>query len=257
MIRDDSFRNSIPREEVAMENERVAIVFGGSAGIGEATAGVLSRDGVRTTIVGRNEAKLRAAAGRHSGVATAVADARDRQGVRRFFASFGPIDYLVICVTGAKGAGAFRDLDLDELRAGFEEKTFAQLAVAQAAVPHVRAGGSITFVSAATTRSVIRGTTGLAAINGALESMIPILAHELAPVRVNAVTPGIIDTTWWDDAMPEDAKRAFFSRAETTLPVRRVGRPEEVAALIALVAQSGFMTGSIYEIDGGGHLITQ
>jgi NAD(P)-dependent dehydrogenase (short-subunit alcohol dehydrogenase family) len=176
--------------------------------------------------------------------------------VARALATLGPIDHLIVCVSGGKGAGLFATLNLEELRAAFDEKLFAQLGVAQAAVPYLRAGGSITFVTAASASSVIRGTSGLGAVNGALEAMVPILAHELAPIRVNAVSPGIVDTAWWN-GMDRSAKESFFRAAEATLPVRRVGAPDEVAALIALVAQNGFVTGSVYQIDGGSHLITQ
>jgi NAD(P)-dependent dehydrogenase (short-subunit alcohol dehydrogenase family) len=208
------------------------------------------------TITGRDEAKLAAAAQRIGEARVAVADALDRAAVTRVFEQSGPVDVVVICVSGGKGAGAFRELNLDDLRHAFEAKALAQLAIAQVAARYVRDGGSITFVTAASPRSVIRGTAGLAAVNGAIEAAIPILALELAPIRVNAVSPGIIDTPWWD-AMPKAAKDAFFATAVATLPVRRVGDPGEVAELIALVANSGFVTGSVYEIDGGSHLITQ
>ena len=237
-------------------DQRVAIVFGGSSGIGEATARALVANGARVTIAGRDAAKLAAAAERIEGVQTAVADARDRDAVARVFDAAGSVDDVVICVTGGKGAGAFRDLDLDELRGALEAKTLAQLRVAQIAARHVKPGGSITFVTAASPRSVIRGTAGLAVVNGGLEAAIPILAVELAPIRVNAVSPGIIATPWWD-AMPAGAKDSMFATAAASLPVRRVGTPDEVAAVIALLVRSGFVTGSIYEVDGGSHLVTQ
>jgi NAD(P)-dependent dehydrogenase (short-subunit alcohol dehydrogenase family) len=233
-----------------------AIVFGGSSGIGEATASALVSKGLKVTITGRDEARLAAAAQRIGEARVCVADALDRAAVTRAFEQIAPVDIVVICVSGGKGAGAFRELNLDELRRAFEAKTLAQLSIAQVAARYVRDAGSITFVTAASPHSVIRGTAGLAAVNGAIEATIPILAVELAPIRVNAVSPGIIDTPWWD-AMPKAAKDTFFEKAVATLPVRRVGDPREVAELIALVATSGFMTGSVYEIDGGGHLVTQ
>jgi NAD(P)-dependent dehydrogenase (short-subunit alcohol dehydrogenase family) len=235
---------------------RIAIVFGGSSGIGEATARALAAGGAQVTITGRDEAKLTAAAGRIGGVRTAVADALDQSSVSRVFEAAGPVDDVVISVSGGKGAGAFRDLNLDELRGALEAKTLAQLRIAQVAARHVRPTGSITFVTSASPRSVIRGTAGLAVVNGGLEAAIPILALELAPIRVNAVSPGIVDTPWWD-GMPAAAKDAHFATAAAKLPVGRVGNADEVAALIALVTRSGFMTGSVYEIDGGSHLVTQ
>lgn len=240
-------------------NKQSAIVFGGSSGIGEASARALLATGQSVTITGRDEPKLTSAGKRlaeHGTVHTVVADGRDREAVEHVFEVSGPVDDVVICVSGGQGAGLFRELDLDEVRSALEQKTMAQLTIAQVAARHLGAGGSITFVTAASARSVIRGTAGLAAVNGAIEALVPILALELAPIRVNAVSPGIIYTPWWD-AMPRGARDAFFETATATLPVRRIGAPEEVAGLIATIAQTGFLTGSVYEIDGGSHLVTQ
>ena len=236
-----------------------AIVFGGSSGIGQASARALLRQGRQVTITGRDEARL-AAAGRHLAehgtVRTALAEGLDRAAVERVFEASGPVDDVVICVSGGKGAGPFRELDLDDLRGAFEQKTMAQLTIAQVAAKHLVDSGSLTFVTAASARSVIRGTAGLAAVNGAIEALVPILALELAPIRVNAVSPGIIHTPWWD-GMPGGVRDAFFDTARATLPVRRIGTADEVADLIATITRAGFLTGSVYEIDGGSHLITQ
>jgi NAD(P)-dependent dehydrogenase (short-subunit alcohol dehydrogenase family) len=240
-------------------NQHSVVVFGGSSGIGEASARALLSKGRQVTITGRDEPKLVRAGRRlaeHGTVRTAVADGLDRAAVERVFESSGPVDDVVICVSGGKGAGSFRELDLNDVRGAFEQKTMAQLTIAQVAAKHLGEGGSLTFVTAASARSVIRGTAGLAAINGAIEALIPILALELAPIRVNAVSPGIIHTPWWD-GMPSAARDAFFETARATLPVRRIGSPDEVAELIATITSAGFLTGSVYEIDGGSHLITQ
>src|SRR5204862_1409983 len=131
------------------------------------------------TITGRDEPKLGRAGRRlaeHGTVRTAVADGLDRAAVERVFEASGPVDDVVICVSGGKGAGSFRELDLNDVRGAFEQKTMAQLTIAQVAAKHLGEGGSLTFVTAASARSVIRGTAGLAAINGAIEALIPILA---------------------------------------------------------------------------------
>jgi len=238
-----------------MNEHKIGVVFGGSLGIGEATAKVLKEDGTRVTIVGRDKTRLAAAATRIGEVEIAVADALDADAISRVFETTGPVDTVVICVAGSKGIGLFRDLNLDGVRAAFEEKTLAQLRVAQVASRHMRPNGSITFVTAGSARQAIRTAVGPAVVNGAIEAAIPTLALELAPIRVNAVSPGLIDTPLWD-FMPAEARAGFFSNHGAKLPVGRIGQAAEVAAVIALVANSGFVTGSVYEIDGGSHLVT-
>jgi NAD(P)-dependent dehydrogenase (short-subunit alcohol dehydrogenase family) len=231
------------------------IVFGGSSGIGEAAARSFAAAGSRVTIVGRDPQKLAAARERlPAGVTAKAVDAMDRAAVDALFAELGAFDHLVLSISGGKGAGPFRKLALADLRSGIEHKLLAQLSVAQASLATIAAAGSITFVSSGSGRMAIPNTTGLAAINGALEAAVRTLALELAPIRVNAVSPGIIDTPWWD-AAPTALKEGAFAQAAASLPVRRVGRPEDVAAAIAMVAANGFMTGTVIAIDGGAPLV--
>jgi len=112
----------------------------------------------------------------------------------------------------------------------------------------------VTLVTAISARIANPGTAGLAAINGALESMIGTLARELAPRRVNAVSPGVIDTPWWDDK-PADVKHSVFAAQTAALPVGRVGRPDEVAQIIDMLTANGFVTGTVIPCDGGLHLL--
>jgi NAD(P)-dependent dehydrogenase (short-subunit alcohol dehydrogenase family) len=117
----------------------------------------------------------------------------------------------------------------------------------------LRADGSVTIISAASARAAFAGTAGLAAANGALEAMVAPLAVELAPLRVNAVSPGVIDTQWWD-GMPADQRRAYFEAVAAVTPVRRVGQPEDVAGAVVYLAGAGFVTGAVLECTGGSHL---
>ena len=235
-------------------NPTTVIIFGGSSGIGEATAMRLLKSGLRVIIVGRDQDRLEKARGRIApSVEIASVDATDREAVNNFFERIGKFEHLVLSFSGGKGAGSFKDLNINDIRSGMEGKFFGQLTVAQCALRNLEAGGSITFISAGSARVALPGTAGLAAINGAIEAIVPTLAKELAPTRVNAVSPGVIDTPWWD-AMPKEAKDNIFRQTAERLPVRRVGRPEDVAQAIVFLVEDTFITGTIIEVDGGAHL---
>ncbi|HEY3147980.1 MAG TPA: SDR family oxidoreductase [Dongiaceae bacterium] len=228
--------------------DRIVIV-GGTSGIGLAAARQLAGYGAEIIIAGRDEAKLRRALSEIGhGAAGRTVDAGDPAALKTFFSSLGPVDHLVLTLSGGEGAGPLKELDLAKLRTGFEAKFWAHIAAAQAALPYVK--GSITFVTAASAGGHLPGTAGLAAINGALDAMVPVLAVELKPLRVNAVSPGAIDTPWWDK-WPTDQKAALFNQIAATSPVGRVGKPEDVADAIAFVVRNSFVTGQVIQCDGG------
>jgi NAD(P)-dependent dehydrogenase (short-subunit alcohol dehydrogenase family) len=234
---------------------RHAVVIGGSSGMGLETVRMLAEAGARVTATGRDDAKLQAAiAGLGPGVRGVAFDARERPALDRFFAETGPVDHLVLSLSGGAGAGPFAQLDLQSLRRGFEEKFWPQVEAAQAGLARLVPGGSVTFISAISARIANPGTAGLAAINAAIEAMVGTLARELAPSRVNAVSPGVVDTPWWD-RMPPDMKQAVFAQQRENLPVRRVGQPRDVAHAVRFLVENGFMTGAVIECDGGMRLL--
>ncbi|MTW09394.1 SDR family oxidoreductase [Pseudoduganella eburnea] len=224
------------------------IIVGGTSGIGLATAKMAAAAGHSVIAVGRDPAKFGDA--ESVGAATAQLDAGDPEAVRHFFREHGEFDHLVLCVSGSSGAGNFRELDMNDLRKGFEGKFWPQIACAQAALQTIRPGGSITFVGAISSRAMKPGTAGLAAINAALEAMVPILASELRPTRVNAVVPGVVDTPWWS-RVPEAAKAELFEKLASEVAVGRIGQPEDLASAIMLVTSNTFVTGAILDCDGG------
>lgn len=238
------------------QNQKV-VVLGGSSGIGLATVSRLMAVGANVVAVGRDQRKLDTALagleGRGQVVGEAL-DCNDRAALDRFFARTGPIDHLALTLSGGEGSGRFAELDLAALRRGFEAKFWPQLEAAQASLPVLRRGGSLTFVTAISARIANPGTSGLAAINGALESMIGTLARELAPLRVNAVSPGVINTAWWD-RFPASVKTDLFRQQAETLPAGRVGEAQDVAHALQFLMENTFMTGSVIECDGGLRLL--
>jgi NAD(P)-dependent dehydrogenase (short-subunit alcohol dehydrogenase family) len=229
----------------------VVVVSSGSAGIGLEAARLLAAQGARVTIGGRDTGRLDAAVKELGGQARAVrVDAGQADSLKQFFAQAGPITDLVITVTRRGGAGPAAGLAEADLPGAFAGKTIAHLQAVALALPTLSPDGSITLVTAGSAQSALPGSVGLAAVNGALEAAVPPLAAELAPRRVNAVSPGVIETGWWDEVPPDARREAFKTFAERAL-VRRNGRPEDVAAAIAALAGNGFITGVVLPCDGG------
>jgi NAD(P)-dependent dehydrogenase (short-subunit alcohol dehydrogenase family) len=226
-----------------------AAVLGGSAGIGLATAKLLTTNGWRVTIGGRDQERL-AHARDSLGVDAIQVDATDSDSLRAFFASAGPIDALVVTVTRRGGAGPVESISGDALLDALAGKTVAHLESVALALPTLSDGGSITLVTAGSAQSALPGTAGLAAVNGALEAAVPVLARELAPRRVNAVSPGVIETQWWD-GLPEEDRDALFAEYAQRAPVGRNGSADDVAQVIAALVENGFITGVVLPCDGG------
>lgn len=231
-------------------NGQNVVIIGGSSGIGLATARRVVADGAKVTIVGRSRTAVDAAVAElGSGAHGAAFDASDRAALDACFRECKSIDHLVLAASGGGGGGAFSDLSADDLRRGFDAKFWVHWQATQAALPYLAAEGSIVFVTAASSRLANPGTSGLAAINGALERMARTLARELAPIRVNAVSPGVVDTAWWAKKPP-----GAMQTASAQAPLKRPGRPEEIADAISFLMRATFVTGVILDVDGGLHL---
>jgi NAD(P)-dependent dehydrogenase (short-subunit alcohol dehydrogenase family) len=146
--------------------------------------------------------------------------------------------------------GNFAELSLQDLRDGFEGKFWPQLNTIQAALPYMNANGSVVLITAISSIAQRPGTAGLAAINGALELMVPVLAQELKPLRINAVSPGVVDTPWWN-FVPEEAKQETFRQFTGTIPAGRAAKPAEIADAVVFALGNNYMTGSVIRCDGG------
>jgi NAD(P)-dependent dehydrogenase (short-subunit alcohol dehydrogenase family) len=242
---------------MSLNGQRVLVV-GGGGGIGAATARAFAHGGAEVVIAGRSKQRLDEAATRIGGnVRVHSADATDADSIAGLFEAVGRIDHLVLTFggEGLDGLGPFADLPEQTVRRVIDRKVLPYLAVLRAALPSLRRDGSVTFVTAASARAAIPGTVALAVANGALESAVPPLATELAPLRVNAVSPGLIDTDWWA-GMPDAERGALLSATAEHTPAGRVGQPEDVATAIRFLAEHGFLTGIVLECSGGANLPT-
>jgi NAD(P)-dependent dehydrogenase (short-subunit alcohol dehydrogenase family) len=222
------------------------VVIGGSSGIGLATAELAKREGAEVIIASRNAERLKAAAAK-IGVAAIAADVTSDDSIASLFKSVGPVDHVVVTAAQLR-TGPFKTVAMDAVRATLEAKFWGAWRVARSA--DINAGGSLTLVSGFLSVRPRPNSAIVSAANGALESLTRALALELAPVRVNDVSPGIIDTPI-RSAMPEAARREMLDKIATGLPVRRVGLGEDIAQQILVFMTNGFMTGSIVYLDGG------
>lgn len=221
------------------------VIMGGTSGIGLATAERLTAQGHEVTVTGRDPEKLAAVKDRVH--AAEAVDGTSAEQVTEFFERIGGFDHLVLAFSpGAVGLGPLRDIDLADLRTGFEGKLFAYLH----AIQRAQVTGSITMVSASTARAALPGTVTFAAVNGAIERIVSPLAAELAPIRVNVVAPGVVDTPWWS-FLPSDQREAQFSAAGQQVPAGRVGTGADVAGAIGYLIDADYVTGSILPVDGG------
>jgi NAD(P)-dependent dehydrogenase (short-subunit alcohol dehydrogenase family) len=230
-------------------NHARVLVVGGSSGIGRAIAAAAAEAGAAVTIASRSQTKLQSAVSTLGKTARAVAlDTGDVAAVERFFADEAPWDHIVVSAAQTP-SGPVRSLSLADAKIAMESKFWGTYRIARAA--KIRESGSLTFVSGflsvrPSANSVLQG-----AINAALEALARGLALELAPVRVNAVSPGLIATPLWS-GMADDKRDAMFAGAAQRLPARRVGQPDDIANAVMFLVTTPFATGSTVRVDGGG-----
>jgi NAD(P)-dependent dehydrogenase (short-subunit alcohol dehydrogenase family) len=227
------------------------LIIGGTRGIGFATAQQLLQLGQRVTITGVSPKGLDSALTRLGPNAAGVTlDLKDRAGLPDALARVGAIDHVVLAASSDIAWGTMATLELDAVVTALNMKLIGYLAVAQAALKTLSAKGSITFLGGAAGRVALPGTVGLAVVNGALESATRTLAKELAPRRVNLVSPGLTDTEAYDH-LPAQQKQQMFAGAATRIPVGKTAVPSEIAQAVVLCVTNGFVNGAVMDVDGG------
>ncbi|MGE3988839.1 SDR family oxidoreductase [Pseudorhodoplanes sp.] len=230
-------------------NNKKVVVVGGSSGIGYATAAMAKKNGADVVIASRPGQRLESAA-KALGIKAVAADVTSDEAVENLFRETGPVDHVVVTAAVLR-TGPIKTLAIADAKATMESKFWGAWRVARFST--INAGGSLTIVSGFLSVRPRAGSAIVGAANGALESLVKALAIELAPVRVNAVSPGMIDTPI-RAAMAEDARRALLKQLADALPVKRVGLADDIALPIIGFMENGFATGSVLFLDGGGSI---
>jgi NAD(P)-dependent dehydrogenase (short-subunit alcohol dehydrogenase family) len=238
---------------MSFAQQRILIV-GGSNGMGLAAAQQLAGLQAEVLIVGRSQEKLDQALSSIQGRASGyVADFTDAGAMSALLQRIGRIDHLVLSASSNAAWGPFSSIPAAALRVALEGKLIGYWQTLQAALPQLRRDGSVVMLSGAASRTAMPGTAGLAAVNGAITQMAQTLARELAPLRVNVVSPGLVDTPAYD-GLPAEAKAGMFAGAAHALPVGRTGTADDIAQAIVYLLGNGFTTGAVLDVDGGARM---
>jgi len=237
-----------------MLKDKKVVIIGGSSGIGLESAKQLIAQGVEVIIASRSEEKLQNAKEQLGVRATAyILDTTQEQQVQSFFEKIGQFDHLVVSAAETSG-GSFLQTDTVQARKLFENKFWGQYYAAKYGASKILPNGSIILFSGVVAYKSMVGSAILGAVNAAISNLGQTLALELAPIRVNIVSPGIIDTPS-RSKMPEEARNNFYNTVENKLPVKRIGKAEDVAQSVLYLLQNSFVTGTVLHVEGG-HILT-
>jgi NAD(P)-dependent dehydrogenase (short-subunit alcohol dehydrogenase family) len=235
-----------------LDGKRVLVVGRGS-GIARAIADAALREGAAVIVAGRDpEALSEAYAGVERVTAEAV-DLIDDASIEALAARVGAVDH-VVSTASARAKGKIEDLSREAVQLSFDTKVIGPLMLAKAMRGQINEGGSLLIFSGEAAFKIEVGTLAVAITNGAADTLTRSLAVELAPIRVNAVCPGVIDTGAWD-GLGEEKKQAKFRGLEETLPVPRVGAAEDVGEASLGLLTNGYLTGVTLFVDGGERLV--
>ncbi|MGW1346657.1 SDR family oxidoreductase [Kribbella sp. NPDC002412] len=236
---------------MTLQDQRV-VVLGGTSGIGLATAQLAAAAGATVIVASSNPSSVQRALETLPASATGTAlDLTDAAAVTSFFDGLDPFDHLVFTAGEPLTLLEVSSMDLSRARQAFQLRYFGALGAVSAAASRIRPGGSVVLTTGAAADRPGPGWSVAASVCGAVDTLVRALAVELAPLRVNAVKPGVVRTPLWTDLSPD----ALYDATAKTLPVGRVGEPADIAAAYVFLMTEGFATGSIVSVDGGHVLV--
>ncbi len=223
-----------------------AVVFGGTSGVGLSAVEQLTAKGAEVIAIGRDAAKASALP---NGASFKACDVRDKAAMEALFAELAPFDILISSATGgSRAAGPFLEMDMEGYKGSFD-KLWGYANVVRYGTQHLSENGAIVLVSGAPARRTKPGQVALGSVGGAVEQLARAVAVEIAPKRINVVSPGTIDTPMF---APDGAERdALFKKMITGNIIQRAGRPDEVAQGIVFAVENDFVTGTTIDVDGG------
>jgi NAD(P)-dependent dehydrogenase (short-subunit alcohol dehydrogenase family) len=234
---------------------RKVVVIGAGSGIGRSVAVAVSQAGARVVLAGRTRETLEETAALLSGPREVrVVDASVEEEVAAFFQEVGRFDHLVS--TASQGvAGPITRLEASAIGRAFTAKLWAPIFLVKHGAPLISPEGSFTFFSGIRAARPATGTSITSLVNGGLEAFAKAMAVELGPVRVNVISPGIVDSGPFWDRLGAEGRERLFTDFATKAPARRVGRPEDLAAAALFALANPFLTGAVLAVDGGGLLM--
>jgi len=233
---------------------QTVVVIGGSAGIGFETARRARTEGARVILTARDPARLRRAASELGATSSAAFDASDPAALEGFFRELpSPVDHVLV-TAGRPIYGPLLQMKPEEIRKSLGEHLLTAIEVARQAPGKVRPGGSLIFMSGTGGRRPGIGLALVGAVTAAMPALVANLALELAPIRVNLLAPGFVDTPL-SATILGDRLEARRTQLRETLPIRRVVGPADVAALAVHLMSNTALTGATYDVDGGQQLV--
>jgi NAD(P)-dependent dehydrogenase (short-subunit alcohol dehydrogenase family) len=233
---------------------QTVVVIGGSAGIGLETARLARAEGADVVLTGRNRERLDRAAREVDARSSAAFDAADPDRLEQFFAGLPPVDHVMV-TAGRPYYALLADFDFAQARRSQDEHLWLAVHLARVAMDKVRPGGTLLFMGGTGARRPAPGLAVAAAATAALPALVAGLALELAPVRVNLIAAGFVDTPLSAELLG-DGLEARREELRATLPIGRVVGPDDVARLAVHLMANTAVTGATYDIDGGQQLVT-